>query len=86
LLRRVSGDVQARLLLATLLRRTKRWSEAREQLAELDRLEAAASWEFEIAGEQERLAEAEEQATMEVGSALDEHQTAQVPAAVLPAA
>jgi len=86
LLRRVSGDVQARLLLATLLRRTRRWSEAREQLEVLNRLEAAATSEFEIAGERERLAEAEEQATVEVGNELDEHQTAQVPAAVLPAA
>jgi hypothetical protein len=86
LLRRVSGDVQARLLLATLLRRTRRWSEAREQLDVLSRLEAAANWEFEIAEERERLAEAEEQATIEVGGEIDEHQTAQVPTAMLPAA
>ncbi|HWB10929.1 MAG TPA: hypothetical protein VG826_17005 [Pirellulales bacterium] len=85
LLRRVSGDVQARLLLATLLRRSRRWSEAREQLDVLSRLEAAAMWEFEIAGERERLAEAEEQATVEVGET-DEHQKAQVPAAMLSAA
>ncbi len=92
LLRRVSGDVQARLLLATLLRRTKRWPEAREQLDVLGRLEAAATWEFEIAGERERLAEAQQQATVEVGSEIvgseiiNEHPTAQVPAAMLPAA
>jgi hypothetical protein len=86
LLRRVSGDVQARLLLATLLRRTKRWPEAREQLETLSRLEAAANWEFEIADELERLAEAEEQATIEVGGETDEHQTAQTPPAMLPAA
>jgi hypothetical protein len=91
LLRRVSGDVQARLLLATLLRRTRRWSEAREQLDVLGRLEAAVRWEFEIAGERERLAEAMEQATIEVGqeglsSGTDEHQKAQVPVAMLPAA
>lgn len=101
LLRRVSGDVQARLLLATLLRRTRRWSEAREQLDVLGRLEAAANWEFEIAGERERLTEAVEQAAVEVerggvggegvGSQTDEHQKAEdqkaaVPAAMLPAA
>lgn len=86
LLRRVSGDVQARLLLATLLRRTKRWPEAREQLETLSRLEAAASWEFEIADELERLAEAEEQATIEVGGESDRHQTTQTPTAMLPAA
>jgi hypothetical protein len=86
LLRRVSGDVQARLLLATLLRRTQRWPEAREQLAMLSRLEAAASWEFEIADELERLAEAEEQAIVEVGGESDQHQTAQTPSAMLPAA
>lgn len=82
----MSGDVQARLLLATLLRRTKRWPEAREQLETLSRLEAAANWEFEIADELERLAAAEEQATIEVGGETHEHQTAQTPPAMLPAA
>lgn len=66
-LRRVPGDVQARLLLATLLRRTRRWPEARQHLETLKRLESAATWEFEIANEEQRLGEAEEQATVEVG-------------------
>ena len=82
LLRRVSGDVQARLLLATLLRRTKRWPEAREQLDTLKRLEAAAAWEFEIAGEEQRLADAQEQATVEVGGEMtNENKTAMLGAA-----
>ena len=87
LLRRVSGDVQARLLLATLLRRTKRWPEAREQLETLKRLEASAAWEFEIADEEQRLADAQEQATVEVGGEMTtENQTAQSPPAMLGAA
>lgn len=65
LLRRSAGDVEARLLLATLLRRNRRFSEARGQLDQLTRLEAAAAWEAEIAQEYERLADAEEQAAVE---------------------
>lgn len=67
MLRRVPGDVQTRLLLATLLRRTRRWPEAHEQLAALKRLEAVAAWNFEIAEEEQRLAEAQEQSAVEVG-------------------
>jgi CHASE3 domain sensor protein len=54
-------------LLATLLRRTRRWPEAHEQLAALKRLEAVAAWNFEIAEEEQRLAEAQEQSAVEVG-------------------
>ena len=87
MLRRLPGDVQARLLLATLLRRTARWAEARQQLEALKRLEAAATWEFEIADEEQRLADAQEQATVEVGGEMEtENQTAQSPPAMLGAA
>jgi hypothetical protein len=89
LMRRVPGDVQARLLLATLLRRTRRWTEACQQLEALKRLEAAAAWEFEIADEEQRLAEAEEQATVDVGGTIEsdfERQTALTPPAMSEAA
>jgi len=45
-------DVESRLLLATLLRRTDRESESLEQLDILERIEAAAEWRMEI--DQER--------------------------------
>jgi hypothetical protein len=85
MLRRVPGDIQARLLLASLLRRTRRWPEAMEQLTALKQLEAAAGWEFEIADEEQRLAEAQEQATVDVGEAMTEGSVGQPPA-MLPAA
>lgn len=82
MLRRVPGDVQARLLLASLLRRTRRWPEAHEQLTALKRLEAAATWQFEIADEEQRLAEAQEHAAVEVGEPKeDTGQAAMLPAA-----
>lgn len=83
LLRRLPGDIQARLLLATLLRRTRRWSEAREHLQTLKRLEAAAGWEFEIADEEQRLAGALEQAVVEVGG---ESEAVETPPVMLGAA
>jgi hypothetical protein len=82
LLRRVPGDVQARLLLASLLRRTRRWPEAHEHLTALKRLEAAAAWEFEIADEEQRLCDAREAATVEVDQAAETVE----PAVMLPAA
>jgi len=54
-------DAEARLLLATLLRHTRRASEAREQLGCLQRFESADSWQVEIAREREFLAAAETQ-------------------------
>lgn len=88
LLRRASGDVEARLLLATLLRRSRRFPEARGQLEQLTRLDAAA-WEAEIANEYERLSEAEEQAVLEASQEASQslailetkHQATQVPSA-----
>ena len=59
LLRRNVRDLEARLMLATLLRRTGRRDEAARQLDLLGRLEGAGKWELEIEDERERLAEAE---------------------------
>jgi len=50
-------DVEARLLLATLLRRTKRCTEAREQIARLECIENASVWSVEIAREKQLLAQ-----------------------------
>jgi hypothetical protein len=57
LLRSYPRDVEGRLLLATLLRRTKRPDEALDELDRLDRLRDAARWSREIADERQRIAE-----------------------------
>jgi hypothetical protein len=54
-LERNPRDVEARLLLATLFRHTKRLSESREQLAYLSRFESADKWSVEIERERELL-------------------------------
>jgi cytochrome c-type biogenesis protein CcmH/NrfG len=51
-------DVEARLLLATLLRRRRRFDEAANQLDRLERLLDAARWSEEIAAERRWIAEA----------------------------
>lgn len=48
-------DAEARLLLATLLRHTKRYDEAESQIRQLSRLETAARWHIEITSERARL-------------------------------
>ncbi len=58
LLRRDPRDVDARLMLATLLRHAGRYDEAGEQLSVLTRYEAASKWELEIDEEREFLADA----------------------------
>jgi hypothetical protein len=59
-------DAEARLLLATLQRRTRRWEEARQQLRLLERMEGAARWVLEIQRERQLLEQVEtEQATDE---------------------
>jgi tetratricopeptide (TPR) repeat protein len=58
LLRRNLRDVDARLMLATLLRHTGRLDEAMRQLDTLVRLEGAGKWQWEIDRERELLAEA----------------------------
>lgn len=55
LLRRDARDAAARLMLATLWRHEGRLEAASEQLEQLARLETAASWGYEIAGERERI-------------------------------
>lgn len=49
-------DVEARLLWATLLRRTRRAVESRAQLKQLERLDGAAEWREEISREWQALA------------------------------
>ena len=58
LLRLAPRDVEARLLLATLLRRTQRLDEALDQLYRVERLRDAERWTREIAAEREQIAEA----------------------------
>lgn len=52
-------DIEARLLLATLLRRTGRSDQARRQLEALQRYEAATRWQLEIDGELRLMADVE---------------------------
>jgi hypothetical protein len=52
-LQRDSRDLESRLMLATLLRRTKRYDEATRQLNILVRLEGAGKWDLEIRREGE---------------------------------
>ena len=55
LLRKRPHDVESLLLLATLQRRTNRGDQARQQLQQLSRLEAAKVWQVEIRCERELL-------------------------------
>ena len=48
LLRQNPRDVEARLMIATLFRHTRRWEEALRQLDQLERLEASQAWALEI--------------------------------------
>lgn len=57
LLRRNLRDVDARLMLATLLRHTDRFDEAKHQLDTLTHFEDADKWELEIRQERKLLAE-----------------------------
>jgi hypothetical protein len=56
LLRQAPRDVEGRLLLATMLRRTGRHDEALDHLARLERLSDAAAWSREIAAERDGIA------------------------------
>ncbi|MEX2122003.1 MAG: hypothetical protein WD847_20655 [Pirellulales bacterium] len=58
LLRGQVRDVEAHLLLATVFRHTGRIEDARRQLNELMKFDGSAKWQWEIAAELERLAEA----------------------------
>jgi len=48
-------DAEGRLLLATLLRHTKRYPEAEDQLRQLTRFETAARWQIEVNSERARI-------------------------------
>ncbi len=63
LLARRQDDVEGRLLLAGVQRRTGRLAEARRTLDELSELEAAARWTWEIRTEVQRIAEIEHEGT-----------------------
>jgi hypothetical protein len=58
LLRRNMRDLEARLMLATLLRRAGRFDDAARQLDTLAKFEGAGKWELESQQERELLAEA----------------------------
>lgn len=60
LLRRSPTDGEAQLLLATLLRRVGRVTEARDALGKLSRADSGAAWRGAIAAELSRLAAAEQ--------------------------
>jgi tetratricopeptide (TPR) repeat protein len=62
LLRHDPRDIDARLMVATLLRHTGRLDEAARQLDQLQRLEDARKWQWEIGCERQRLAEARAEA------------------------
>lgn len=55
LLRTESQDVDSRLMLATLLRRTGRLDEARRELTRLEQQERSEKWQLEIEQEQKRI-------------------------------
>lgn len=55
ILNAVPADVEAGLLLASLLRRSKRSEEARSELRRLSRLAAAEKWQMELARESQLL-------------------------------
>jgi len=57
LLRRNARDIEARLMLATLMRHAGRAAEAAGQLDALGRIEGAEQWQFEMEEERQLLAE-----------------------------
>lgn len=71
LLRRNAGDLDARLMLATLLRHTGRLDEAEKQLDVLARCEGAEKWDLEIRRERELLSEADSEADAQVEATAD---------------
>lgn len=71
LLARHPRDVEARLLLATLLRHGRRYEEALEQLARLELLRDAQRWAREIAYERQWLAEAMAEAKQSMSDPTD---------------
>ena len=78
-------DVDARLLTATVLRRSKRYQAARHELAELERIESAARWRAEIEQEQQLLDELIASAS-EPAANLGPHESVNPVSAIAPAA
>jgi len=82
LLRHNHDDVEARLLLTGIFRRSGRTEEARRQLRRLARLEAADAWRLEIDRElqwidtRQRKAESNEQAELETDQDQDHYKAA----------
>jgi hypothetical protein len=54
-----AGDVDARILLAMVYRRSDRLGPARKQLRQLSAMEGAAKWQFEVLGERQLLKQRE---------------------------
>jgi len=69
ILQRRVGDIEARLLLASIQRRTKRFAEARQTLDELRSDAAAARWQLEITAELKQIAEESERSVADVAKA-----------------
>ena len=67
-LRRDEHDLEARLLMATLLRHAKRFDDATHQLNLLVRMDGAHRWALEIHGEGELLEEARKHTITSVNS------------------
>jgi hypothetical protein len=67
-LRQDAGDLDARLMLATLLRHTGRWEEAQRQLDLLERCEGAWKWGPEVYRERQLLVEAKANGATELGA------------------
>ena len=70
LLRVVPGDVEARLLLATLLRHTGRFAAALEELDRLEHLRDADTWSVEIASERRAIDRAVAERSAEQAAAI----------------
>jgi hypothetical protein len=68
MLRTAPQDVEARLLRASILRRTGKRDEARRLLDVLGRSEAATKWQFEIERERERLEPKHDQPEVEAAA------------------
>ncbi|QDU27921.1 hypothetical protein ETAA8_30120 [Anatilimnocola aggregata] len=67
LLNRTPGDVEARLLLASVQRRTKRPAEARQSLAQLAELSGSALWSEEVQRELVQVKELERELQLSTG-------------------
>lgn len=82
-------DAEARLLLATVYRRRGRWTDAIQSLDQLERLDAAKPWEYEIsaerrmlaAGIQQSVADDDSEASAEDGESANDSEAASVPLA-----